>query len=104
MVNISHRIQANQKRLANAHRICGACTGSEPTEPIKCESLDCPWLFSRKRAENKGELLVALQELLDSVDYNIETGMRHEDASESEDEHMLIAEDDSSLRSATPDP
>lgn len=103
MVNLSHRIQANQKRLANAHRICGTCTGSEPTEPIKCESLDCPWLFSRKRAENKEELLVALQDLLDNMDYSMGTGTLHEDASKSEDEHTVITGDDSGVHSTTPE-
>lgn len=104
MVNLSHRIKVNQKRLANAHRICATCTGSEPTEPIKCESLDCPWLFSRKRAENQGEFLVAVQELLDDLDYGIEMGTLYEDVSADEDERMWTAEDDSNYCPTTPDP
>lgn len=104
MVSLSRRIQVNQKRLANAHRICGTCTGSEPTEPIKCESLDCPWLFSRKRAENKAEFLEAVQELLDDLDHGIVTGTLYEDVSEDEDRCMPPAEDDSDYCSITPDP
>jgi len=103
MVNLSHLIQVNQRRLANAHRICGTCTGSGPTEPIKCESLDCPWLFSRKRAENKGDFLVAVQRLLNDLNYGMETGTLYEDVSEDGDERMSIARDDNDYGFTTPE-
>jgi DNA polymerase zeta len=103
MANLSHRIQVNQKRLTNAHRVCSTCTRSEPTEPIKCESLDCPWLFSRKRAENQEEFLAAVQELLDNLDYGIETGTLYEEVQTDGDERTLTDEDDGNHYFRTPE-
>ena len=54
-------------RLMNAHRVCVACTGGEPSDPVRCESTDCPWLYSRKRAENKTEGLEMIEDLLDDL-------------------------------------
>lgn len=55
----------------NAHRICTTCTGTVPGEPIRCESLDCQWLYSRKRAESKREFLAVVEELLDDLDNGV---------------------------------
>lgn len=57
----------------NAQRICTTCTGSRPGELIKCESLDCPWLYSRKRAESKRGFLDGVEALLDSLNDGVET-------------------------------
>jgi DNA polymerase zeta len=42
-----------EERLASAHLVCSTCTGSAPSEPIRCESLDCPWLYARRKAEER---------------------------------------------------
>jgi DNA polymerase zeta len=51
------RIRDGELRLVNTHRICGACSELPQAEPVSCVSLDCPWLFARKKANNKTELL-----------------------------------------------
>ncbi|KAF8078614.1 hypothetical protein FPV67DRAFT_1465830 [Lyophyllum atratum] len=85
IAKLSSRIQANERRLLNAHRICTTCTGSVPGEPIKCESLDCPWLFSRKRAENKDDFLQIVKEIIEDV---------NEDAETDEDDYSTESDDE----------
>lgn len=68
MTRLSTRIQVNEARLVNAHRICASCAGCAQSEPIRCESLDCPWLYSRKKAEGKMELLAIVRELLGGLE------------------------------------
>ena len=66
--NLGFRIRAREERLANAHRICGTCTSSSPEDPILCESLDCPWFFSRRKAEEAMDLVPILAELSDDLE------------------------------------
>jgi DNA polymerase zeta len=61
------RISKGENRLLNTQRICESFTGSAPSEPIRCESVDCGWLFERKKAERKAETLVALRELVNNM-------------------------------------
>jgi len=65
------RISKGETRLLNTQRICESCTGSAPSEPIRCESVDCAWLFERKKAERKVETLVFLRELVNSVEAEV---------------------------------
>jgi DNA polymerase zeta len=55
------RLQLGEQRLLTSQRICASCTGSGPSDTIECQSIDCSWLFERKRAEGRAEFLVALQ-------------------------------------------
>ncbi len=43
------------------------CTLSEPLEPVRCVSLDCPWLFQRKKVEQQAEDIEVLQELIQAL-------------------------------------
>ncbi|KAG5651143.1 hypothetical protein H0H81_009715 [Sphagnurus paluster] len=61
------RIQANDMRLIKTQQICTTCTGTMLGEPVQCESLDCPWFFSRKRADNEQEFMMIVQEILEDV-------------------------------------
>lgn len=65
------RISKGENRLMSTQRICESCTSSAPSEPIKCESVDCAWLFERKKAERKAETFGALQELVNSMEPSI---------------------------------
>ncbi|KAF9455997.1 hypothetical protein BDZ94DRAFT_1276753 [Collybia nuda] len=73
LANLASRIQADEKRLTNAQRICVTCTESKPGDEIRCESLDCPWFFSRKRTEGKGDFLIAIEEIMDGLNERVET-------------------------------
>ncbi|KAF8216234.1 hypothetical protein K438DRAFT_1901886 [Mycena galopus ATCC 62051] len=46
-----------EKRLLEAHRICASCTRTAQSEPIRCESLDCAWLYARTKADDKLDFL-----------------------------------------------
>jgi len=65
------RISKGETRLMNTQRICESCTGSAPSEPIKCESVDCAWLFERKKAERRAEALGILRELLNNIELDM---------------------------------
>ncbi|KAI0689616.1 hypothetical protein BC835DRAFT_1368378 [Cytidiella melzeri] len=51
------RVHRTEDRLKNVHLICVSCSGVASGEPIECESLDCPWLYERKKMENKAATL-----------------------------------------------
>lgn len=62
------RIKAKEERMANTHSICATCTGSAPSEPIKCISLDCPWFFARRKTEAGLELIPLFKELIEGLE------------------------------------
>ncbi|KDQ63750.1 hypothetical protein JAAARDRAFT_53942 [Jaapia argillacea MUCL 33604] len=62
------RVRKAEKNLKASHDVCVSCTGGGPAEPILCESLDCSWLFERKKAEDKAESLVLIHELIEEME------------------------------------
>jgi DNA polymerase zeta len=40
------------------------------SEQIECTSTDCPWLYSRKKAEDKVDQVARLQELIKELELN----------------------------------
>lgn len=40
------------------------------SEQIECISTDCPWIYSRKKAEDKMEQVARLQELMKELELN----------------------------------
>lgn len=57
-----------EQRLLSTHEICTTCSGIAPGEQVECESLDCPWLYARKRAEHKLEMAETMNILVDELD------------------------------------
>ena len=64
VADLLNRTRKLEKRLVGAYQICASCTATAPGEPIECESLDCPWLYERKKAEFKVETVSALEECI----------------------------------------
>ncbi|KAF9453810.1 DNA/RNA polymerase [Macrolepiota fuliginosa MF-IS2] len=56
-----------EQRLLTAHEICTTCTGIAPGEPVDCESFDCPWLYARRKAEHKSEVIETMDILVDEL-------------------------------------
>ncbi|THV04942.1 hypothetical protein K435DRAFT_961659 [Dendrothele bispora CBS 962.96] len=67
LTGLLNRVKHDENRLKDAHRVCATCTSTSLGEPIHCESLDCPWLFARKKSDKKIEFLEAIQELLQDL-------------------------------------
>ena len=67
------QVRVSEKRLQTVHDVCTACTRSEPLEPVRCISLDCPWFFQRKKVEKQAEDIEILQELIQEMDMGSET-------------------------------
>lgn len=38
------------------------------SEQIECMSMDCPWLYSRKKAEDKADRVARLQDLIKELE------------------------------------
>ena len=67
------RVRRTEKRLADVHLVCASCSGIPQAEPVRCESLDCPWLFERKKLEKKAETMNAMHALVEElVDLHLE--------------------------------
>lgn len=61
------RVHRTEKRLQNVHRVCASCSSISAAEPVQCVSLDCPWLFERRKLENKAQSMNATQDLVDDL-------------------------------------
>ncbi|CAL1695850.1 unnamed protein product [Somion occarium] len=61
------RIKKTEIKLKNIQAICSSCQSTPMAEPIQCESLDCPWLFERKKIEHKTEALSAIEDYVEEV-------------------------------------
>ncbi|KAI9063064.1 hypothetical protein FKP32DRAFT_1593035 [Trametes sanguinea] len=62
------RMQSTESRLKDVHSVCNSCSGVAPAEPVQCESLDCPWLYERKKLETKTDALTTVHELIEEVE------------------------------------
>jgi len=40
------------------------------SERVECMSTDCPWLYSRKKAEDKADQVARLQDLIKELELN----------------------------------
>ncbi|KAJ8702610.1 DNA polymerase zeta [Pleurotus ostreatus] len=67
MASILDLVRKGEKRLTNVHEVCASCAGTSPLEQVECESLDCPWLYERKKGDNNEEYLEALRMLLAEI-------------------------------------
>jgi len=67
IANLRSRIRRREERLVNAHLVCTTCTSSAPADAIHCISLDCPWFYSRRKAEAETEIILALEELVEEL-------------------------------------
>ncbi|OCH96164.1 hypothetical protein OBBRIDRAFT_816122 [Obba rivulosa] len=82
------KLKIAENRVKNAHIVCSSCCGNAQAEPVKCVSLDCPWLFERKKAEHKVEALVEVQDFVHQLEEECER------EGEEQDENDEPQEDD----------
>ncbi|EIN13737.1 hypothetical protein PUNSTDRAFT_117429 [Punctularia strigosozonata HHB-11173 SS5] len=61
-------IRDAEDRLSTVQTVCGTCAAFAPAEPNRCESLDCPWLYERVKAEERTENIALLEELVIEID------------------------------------
>ncbi|KAI0275058.1 hypothetical protein BC834DRAFT_965498 [Gloeopeniophorella convolvens] len=68
------QIRVAERRLKEVHEVCRTCTQSEPSEPVRCVSLDCSWLFQRKKVELQAEDVGLLHDLISQLDLDDRPG------------------------------
>ncbi|KAI0003668.1 hypothetical protein BJV74DRAFT_876040 [Russula compacta] len=85
------QVRITENRLQTVHNVCTMCTRSEPLEPVSCISLDCPWLFQRKKAEQQAEDIELLQELIQSLELgdNIKQEGHDDSDEENREDHEM---------------
>ena len=69
---LSEKINRSERRLTEVQRVCASCARVPASEPIACESLDCPWLYERKKVENKTESLQLFRDIIDDLEADID--------------------------------
>jgi len=62
-------VRAIEQSFINTQSVCRACTGCVPGELIECVSLDCPWMYARRKGEYRLESAVALETAAREVGY-----------------------------------
>ena len=62
------RMQKTEAQLKDVHLVCASCCKTTPAEPIACETLDCPWLYERKKIEGKAEALTTIHDLIEEME------------------------------------
>ncbi|KAF8581637.1 hypothetical protein K439DRAFT_1635972 [Ramaria rubella] len=62
------RMAEAEYRLTATQSICASCALVPPAQHIKCESLDCPWLYARNKAEEDIAVLQGIPELTRSIE------------------------------------
>ncbi len=66
------KLNRTETRLADVQRVCASCARFPVTESVTCESLDCPWLYERKKTENRAEAMQLVRDLIDDLEEDIE--------------------------------
>jgi DNA polymerase zeta len=77
------QVRISETRVQTVHKVCAKCTQSEPSEPVRCISLDCPWLFQRMKVEQQAEDIELLQELILGLDLGDDANHKQENRGDS---------------------
>jgi len=67
-----NRLKHDESRMMDTRRVCATCTSTPLNESIQCESLDCSWLFARKKSDKKAEFLEAIQVVIEDFGKDFE--------------------------------
>ncbi|KAG7452885.1 DNA/RNA polymerase [Guyanagaster necrorhizus] len=68
MAGVLNRINVVEKRFMETRKVCASCAQIPGSEEIRCESLDCPWLFARRKSESKLNTLDTLKDLIHDLE------------------------------------
>ena len=61
------RLHLSEAQMLDVQRVCASCTGSRPDEEIKCDSIECSWLYQRRRAENEVARLRGIRKFIEKT-------------------------------------
>ncbi|EJU02050.1 hypothetical protein DACRYDRAFT_107768 [Dacryopinax primogenitus] len=67
LYSLNTRMHLGEQRLRDTQQICASCTASPPGEPIRCESLDCEWLYERVKAEEEASAFAEIPKLIEQL-------------------------------------
>lgn len=90
IATLSSRVQVNEQRIKVAQQICATCCGTMVTEPVLCESLDCPWMYSRKRERNNKNFLEIVEDIIEDLSDNVSETTHSDQSNESEVDNLSL--------------
>lgn len=70
MADMLNKINVDERRLIDTHKVCASCTGIQVADPIECVSLDCPWFYARRKAVNRTEVSSMLGNMTDALEFD----------------------------------
>nr|VWO96738.1 DNA polymerase (EC [Ganoderma boninense] len=118
-ITLSPRKNRRSVMVANALNIddhftslhCLICGMFTPDEVVQCESLDCPWMYERKKLESKADALTTIHDLIEEMEngWTVEdsgsdngTELEFEDADLSDCSIVAYSDSDRDSRAVTP--
>lgn len=75
LMRLRYRIQRIEKKLAGVNEVCRSCMGVPWGEKVKCDSMDCPVLYTRARTSSN---LQFTRDMLAPVAYTLEVPGEHD--------------------------
>ncbi|KAF9015170.1 hypothetical protein BDQ17DRAFT_1403881 [Cyathus striatus] len=66
--DLGSSVRINERRFRSAHQICVSCSGMVAGETVQCDSIDCPWLYARKRAERDIEAAAFMKDIIEDME------------------------------------
>lgn len=70
MFSIMSHVQQAGKKRQECQIVCASCSDSAPAEEIKCESLECEWLYERVKAKKEFDKWREYQGLVSGLNQN----------------------------------
>ncbi|KAG8828876.1 DNA polymerase zeta [Serendipita sp. 401] len=61
------RTQKAEQHMRECQLICASCSGCAPVEEIRCESLECEWLYERVKARKEVQLCHDIPTVIDGL-------------------------------------
>ena len=71
MTKLATKLNSTEQKLKNVQSICADCSSVPLAEPISCESLDCPWLYERKKIQHRIDSLQLVTDIIDDLQVDI---------------------------------
>ena len=71
IARLAAKLSRTERRLAEAQLVCTSCAETPAAEPVRCESLDCPWMYERRKWEHRAEPLQLIRDVIDDLEADV---------------------------------
>lgn len=64
---LKSRLHTAEQKRNECQIVCASCSGVAPADPIRCESLECEWLYSRVKYSKEVQKLAVIEQVIDEI-------------------------------------